>query len=294
MGAIFISGIVLGLKCELVRMATSDGLELQGLLFEPAKPGRRAVIHLHGWTGNFYENAFIDHLAKHITAAGAAFLTMNTRGAGHVQEFIRTGRRECIKIGGSLERFEDSVKDVGAAVSFLTGRGYRCLFLGGHSTACQKAVHYYLKRGGIEGLILLEPTDDPAVSAKLLGKRYEEAMTYAKRLVEDGRPLDPMPSWMPFGVQLSAQKFLSMSDPKSVEGRLFNYSGELEELRKIKCPALVVYGAKTSFQNKPEEKLKMLKKAIPTCETKLIDSDHWFSGHEKELGLAVAKWLMKT
>ncbi|MFH1294943.1 MAG: alpha/beta fold hydrolase [Candidatus Aenigmatarchaeota archaeon] len=281
-----------GLDCELVRLETSDDLELQGLLFK-ANRGRKAVIHIHGWTGNFYEDVFIDYIAKALTNDGMAFLTFNTRGSGHVQEFLKGVGKKRVMIGGSLERFEDCIKDIGAALNFMSKRGFKEFILQGHSTGCQKIVHYYNKTrdSRIRGLIFLEPTDDPPICSRFLGNRYNEALVYAKKMVMNGAPDRSMPDWLPFGIRLSAQKFLSMSDPTSTEGRIFSYSGNLDEIRKIDVPVLAVHGAKTEYQDKPGEKLMILKKTVPDCETNLLDTNHWFSGQEKRLGETIVNWI---
>jgi pimeloyl-ACP methyl ester carboxylesterase len=287
-----------GLKNELVRIKTRDGLELQGLLFEPEKAAKKAFIHLHGWTGNFYENEFVEHMAKEAASKGIAFLTFNTRGAGHVQEFLRkkNGKTGYVKIGGSLERFEDCVLDIGAAIGFLEKIGYKEFIMQGHSTGCQKAVYYKWKTkdARVKGIILLEPSDDPAITAKMLGARYREAMQIARKRIAEGKENAPMPEWVPFGVMLSAQKFLSIADPEAIEGRLFHYSGEMKEAQELDCPVLAIFGSRSDYTKNPEKALEILKAKIKKCDTRLIrNSNHWFFGHEQELGKAVAEWAEK-
>lgn len=286
----------MGIKCELAKVTTSDGLALHGLLFEPESP-QTAIIHVHGWTGNFYENEFIDLIAKEAVSKGIAFLSIETRGSGHVQEFIRNSEhRRYVKIGGSLEVFEDCVKDINAFIKLLAGKGYNHFLLEGHSTGCQKIVFYTLKskEPKIAGLILLEPTDDPEVSERLLGKRFHEAVRYARGKVDKGQPFASMPGWVPFGVQLSAQRFLSMSDPNSSEGSLFNYSGRLDNLKKISVPVLAIYGSGTQYQLDPKGKLKLLCETITNCESLLLDCDHWFTGQEKRLAKSISSWSSKA
>ncbi len=283
------------LRGELARIETKDFLELQGLLFEPGKKSSKAIIHVHGWTGNFYENKFLEFIAKEAVLKGFAFLTFNTRGAGHVQEFIRQkgSKPECVKIGGSLEKFEDCLTDIEAAINFLEKRGFDRFVLQGHSTGCQKAAFYMLKTKDrrAKGLILLEPTDDPSVSRRFLGNRYQEAMEIARKMVKEGKENAPMPEWLPFGVMLSAQKFLSMSDPNSAEGELFNYSGELKKAGQIDCPVLAIFGENTEYQEKPGEKLELLKEKMQNCETKLFENtNHWFYGREAQLAKTICQW----
>ncbi|MEK0337625.1 MAG: hypothetical protein QQN41_09355, partial [Nitrosopumilus sp.] len=125
---------------ELKRFKTKDNLELQGLLYEPKQKSLKAIIHIHGWVGNFYENLFIESIAKSALQKNIAFFTFNNRGAGIVTEFLKNKKRE--KIGGSLEIFEESIFDIEGAIDFLQKKGYTKITLQGHSLGCQKVVYY--------------------------------------------------------------------------------------------------------------------------------------------------------
>ena len=50
------------MELEFVRFKASDGVELQGWLNH--KGGNKAVIHIHGMSGNGYENYFLDNLRE--------------------------------------------------------------------------------------------------------------------------------------------------------------------------------------------------------------------------------------
>ncbi|MFH1234696.1 MAG: DUF1749 domain-containing protein, partial [Candidatus Diapherotrites archaeon] len=235
-------------------------------------------------------------IASEAVNHGLAFLSFNTRGAGHVQEFLKekNGKREYVKIGGSLEKFTDCTKDIGAAIKFLHSKGFTKIILEGHSTGCQKIAFYAhkTKDKSVKGLVFLEPTDDPSITERFLGKRYREALGIAKKMVKSRKGRDPMPAWIPFGIMLSAERFLSMSDPESVEGRLFRYSGKMSEIKAIDCPALAIFGANTEYQEKPGEKLKILENAMKDCNTKLFQkTNHWFKGKETELAKTIMKWI---
>lgn len=285
----------------LVRLKTSDGLELQGLLFEPRGAGGAIVIHVHGWTGNFYENLFLDNIAKELNSRGISFLTFNNRGAGHIQEFLarKKDSLKCVKIGGSLERFEDCILDINSSVSFARKRGYRKIILQGHSTGAQKSAFYIIRKGAADmaGLVLLEPTDDPWVMKNLLGKKYSRLLRLAKDNVESGKPSTPIPEkYFPYGFGIiSSARFLSMSQPTTNEEKLFSYSGNLSEIRRIKVPIFVVFGSNTEWQKNYLKAIGRMKSAAIDCEAKVIrGANHLFSGHEGALGRAVAAWAMKT
>jgi pimeloyl-ACP methyl ester carboxylesterase len=283
---------------RLVRIQTGDGLELHGLLYEPPHSTTKVVLHVHGWTGNFYENVFLDYIAKACIKQGYSFLSFNTRGAGFVQEFLKKwdGHVEYVKVGGSLEHFEDSVIDIRAAIEFLKTAGYCHFVLEGHSTGCQKAAHYISaqKDSAIKGLIFLEPADDPSIVKKFLDDRHREAMDYAAGLVADNKPDDPMPGWVPFGVQLSAQKFLSIADPNSIEGDILHVSGDFQVMKTMTCPLLVISASNSEYQDATTMQQKIGEVLSGATQHIIPDSGHWFFGHEEQLGSLVGDWLLQV
>ncbi len=282
---------------ELVRIRTSDSLELQGLLFEPQAKTGTALVHVHGWVGNFYEDKFLDFIAAEALKRGIAFLTFNNRGAGMVTDFIKRKKEgfEYVRVGGCVEKFDDCILDIKAAVDFLAARGYNEIMLEGHSTGCQKASYYAFKTKDkrVKGVVLLAPVDDVAVAKRMLGKRYDEAMSIAKKMAEEGKAGSPVPEWMAFYPLLTAETFLSVADPESNSGRMFNYGGKMSETRNITAPMLAVFGTKDEYQDKPEEKLAILQKIIKQCDIKLLEGNHWYSGSENELATAVVGWIKK-
>ena len=52
------------MKQELVRIKSVDGIELPWILYMPDESTDKIVIHVHWLCGNFYENRFLDVLAK--------------------------------------------------------------------------------------------------------------------------------------------------------------------------------------------------------------------------------------
>ncbi len=283
------------LKGELVRIQTKDNLELQGMLFEPKQKTDKAVIAVHGWTGNFYENIFLEYIAGGLIENNFAYLTFNNRGAGFVQEFMKKSGSKIgyAKIGGSLEQFEDCLIDIEAAIFFLQRQGFSNIYLQGHSTGAQKSAYFALKvKSDIQGLILLEPADDPAIVKNLLGNRYAEACRIARDYIKSGAPDEAMPSWISFGFQTSAQRFLSIADPQSPEGRLFHLSGNLDELKNISLPVIIIFGSKSQYQENPEQIIKTLRQRLPRVTIKLVKGgDHWFRNYEDNLQQTIINWL---
>jgi pimeloyl-ACP methyl ester carboxylesterase len=284
------------MKISFQRIITGDGLELHGLLFEPDRKTTNVLVHLHGWMGNFYENKFIDYIAKEAISKGFAFLAFNNRGTGIITDLIKRGKSkvEYIRIGGSLEKFEDCILDIKAAIDFISEKGYKKIVLQGHSLGCQKATFYkYNTRDKrIKGLILLAPVDDPGFTKKELKNKYEKSLRIARGMVKKGKGDKLVPKWMAFYPLLNVSMFLSVTDPKSSSGRLFDYSGKLKEIKNVNCPILAVFGTKDEYQSNPGEKLKILKENVRDCDMKLVNNaGHGFVGFEEILSKLIGNWL---
>jgi len=284
------------MKTSFQRIITKDNLELHGLLFEPERKTNNALIHVHGWVGNFYENKFIDYIAKEAASKGFAFLTFNNRGAGIINDFIKRKKTKVdyARIGGSLEEFKDCIFDIKAVVDFLSKKGYKKIVLQGHSLGCQKATFYKYKTKDkrIKGLILLAPVDDVAFTKSALKDKYKKALKTARAMVKKGKGNNPVPRWMAFYPLLDASMFLNVADPESASGRIFDFSGKLKEIKNVNCPILVTFGSKDNYQAKPEEKLKILRESVEGCNVKLVkNADHKFVDFEGKLSKLIANWL---
>lgn len=100
---------------DFVRFKTSDDVELQGWLNNEASD--IAVVHIHGMSGNGYENYFLDNLRAMYSKHYISLFTIDSRGRGIVSDF-RQG--DGWKHGGScFEIFEESAHDIQGAISYL-------------------------------------------------------------------------------------------------------------------------------------------------------------------------------
>ena len=129
------------MRQELIRINSIDGIEQPGILYTPDKETDKIVIHVHGLNGNFYENRFLDILAKSYTDKGHAFLTFNNRGCGFITELIKGN--DFTVIGGCLEKFTDCLFDIEGVINWVKSRGYHKIILEGHSYGCNKVLYYY-------------------------------------------------------------------------------------------------------------------------------------------------------
>jgi len=292
------------MKGEFCRVLTSDGLELQGLLVTPeGGPARAAVLHVHGLAGNFYENRFVDAAAEACTGSGASFLTINNRGHEYISDFIcqaPDGTATSRQIGGAYEIFEDCTKDIQAWVDFLKSRGAERIILQGHSHGALKATHYWAhaKEHALRGLVLLSPSDDFGLQRYRMGRRFDEIVDIARKLVAEGRGAEFM-SHDYFHYLISAQTYYDTFRPES-RLKIFNISmtdtHTFHEIESVKAPVLAIVGSvEEAFVGRPDEFIADLKRRFKSTKDftghVIKDAAHNYLGHEDELGRHLGEWL---
>jgi pimeloyl-ACP methyl ester carboxylesterase len=295
------------MRGELVRVFTEDGLELQGL-FCPSritKVNEIVVLHIHGFNGNFYEERFVDHIADRLTENGIAFLAVNTRGHDYSSNFIKKtdSGLTYVQIGGAHEIFEECIYDIKAWIDLLQGRGYTNVILVGSSLGTLRAVFYQhqIKDKRVHGLVLISPVDHIGLQRTALGDKYDEAISVAKQMIEQGKsdafmPMIYCPLWQR---PIDAKAYVSAFDPNT-KSAIFNFhdpNARFEELSTIDCPILATYGTvgEAVVDNKVEEALSIIKKRAilaKRCDTALIQgAPHDYLGCEKELSEIIEKWI---
>ncbi len=284
-------------KGELVEFMTKDGFRLYGFL--RSHHNNKIVLSLHGMGGNFYKN-LMTKVSDIFLRNGYDTFSINTRGHDEVVKFkIKKGKKtKKIYAGTSLEKFEDCVYDIQAAVNVVKHLGYKHIMLTGHSTGCQKVAYFMYKINPreISAVILLAPSDDYNLNKKEFNKNLNMLHKKSQRMIK-GRKGDKIlfDFYKKSGRFWSAQRFDSVTNPKRVESRLFNYASDLKEFRKIKKPILVVWGEKEEYAILPVSKyIKLLREKTQAeiFEGIIIKgADHGFDKHENEMAKAVVKWL---
>lgn len=286
------------LKGELVSFPTADGLRLHGFLVRARGRSDRALIHIHGLEGSFYRGDFAKGIARHLAANGINFLTIELRGSYTSTGFrkVKGKKHAWLSAGGGFERFEDCIYDIGGAIRFLGGLGIKKVYLEGHSTGCQKITYYQYKKRDrrVKALILAAPADDYNLQKHELGRRFTNAIKAARILYKRNRRADMPKRYVKRGY--SAGRFLSFSDLRFVEARLFNYeSNKLKEFSAIRQPILALFGEKEEFALKPvREYMKILKRDTGSRKFDYLiikGADHGFDGKDKEVARKISDWL---
>jgi pimeloyl-ACP methyl ester carboxylesterase len=287
---------------EICRVITRDGLELHGFAAAPAQKARVALLHVHGWDGNFYENRFVHHAARVCARRGVLFVSSNNRGHDYLADVLRVRGRgfEYRQVGGVHERFEDSAEDIRAWVGFCRSRGCDRVILQGHSHGGIKVLLYLdrTRDKRVSGLVLLSPSDDLGMIRARLGKRFLRALVLARRLVRAGRERELMPGWA-LDYPVSAGTFLDCFGPDSVT-TMFNLSrtdrDEFPELGRVKVPVLLAVGTEDeAFTCSPEQYCRDIRANLvraPSVMTAVIrGAPHNYLGREARLARVLDRWL---
>lgn len=281
---------------ELVRINSIDGIEMPGILYRPHEDTKKIVIHVHGLNGNFYENRFIDILAKTYTYKNIAFLTFNNRGKDFISELIKGDETKII--GGCLERFKDCVLDIEGVVNWAKGKKYNEIMLEGHSYGCNKVIYYYTKKkdSDIKKIILLAPCEIPAECKKFLSKEeYEKAKNESTKLVTHNKENELIDFSVTTNGKIAAGTYYYDFLPGG-ENDFIKYSdginGKSQILNNIEIPVLITFGDKDEcVLTESMDVVKCyLTNNIKYCNIKIIEgADHSYKNKENELGKIINK-----
>lgn len=280
---------------SLARIVTRDRMALDGIVVEPRKKSRAALVWIHGLGSNFaHGQPLIAKLSAACRADGIGYFKFNTRGHDIVN-------RDSPRNGGSgFERFEDCIHDIRAVIREAKRLGYRTIILAGHSTGANKALYYLYKTKdpGVKGLVLLGAVSDIAAGRKKFGPaNLARGVALAEKLVKK-HPDALMPRQ--YGI-FTAQRFLSMFRAKGAED-VFPYldpRAAWKELKSIRAPVAVIFGDKDQYLNPPAQKrMDTFRANAPLAKSFsgaiIKDADHGFKGKEKEVALIMTRWIKQA
>ena len=260
------------------------------------------MLHVHGLSGNFYENRFVSAVGEAVVARGVAFLTLNNRGHDYVSDNLKGRGRETafVRGGASWDVFGESVLDVAAGAEFLARRGHAGIYFEGHSLGTLKILHYLTERPDprAAGVILLAPPDIFGLREGATEGRLAELMERARRLVDRGEGDTLMPE-SGYVVPFSARTFVSLyGDPATTD--LFPFrrgtDGDYGRLARIDVPILVAFGTLDHAAVVPPAAAADLVRAkatgAPRVEVALFEGgDHVYLGCEGALAESVASFV---
>lgn len=294
------SDILTIMKTRFIRVTTEDKLILQGLLYEPDQKTDKVVLHIHGMAGNFYENKFLDAMAKTFTDNGWAFLTPNNRGHDYIADLPIAGNKEDSKrIGNVFEKFEECVLDVKCWMDFAQQQGFTEIVLQGHSLGCSK-VAYYLSQTGdqrVKKLVLASPADMVGLAERW--PDHKEMMELSKEWVKEGKGRQILPKLLEDWCYLSAETYLDFHTRGNPIDVFNTYDKEApsKTLEDIAVPTLAFFGdvKEAYIANMAKDALDIIKskaKKAPSFEMAVIEgASHGYFAHEQEAADLILKYL---
>jgi pimeloyl-ACP methyl ester carboxylesterase len=259
---------------ELIWTRSEDGLQLEGLAWDPAAgPGRGvAVVLIHGLASRFYSHS-VANVAAGLAARGWPALSGNTRGHDWGSLVSRPDGSLALH-GAAFEDPAEAPLDLAAWVGAAAERfGTARVVLAGHSLGGWKVAFYQAERHDprVAGLALLSP----AFRATPPWWR-SDLVPEARAMAGD----DLLPQRLGWIGRISARGFLARSPERGLP--------DLPELvGRAGRPAFASYGTAADVGG-PRE----LAALGPAVETRLLEgADHNYTGRWDELAGLLAAWL---
>lgn len=278
---------------DFVRFTASDDVELQGWLNNEASD--IAVVHIHGMSGNGYENYFLDNLRATYAKHDISLFTIDSRGRGIISDF-RQG--DGWKHGGScFELFEESAHDIRGAIDYLKSLGKTRFILQGHSLGCTKVVNFVLSEDvdGVEKVILLAPTDMTGWANT--EPMHTEYLAKAKQLLSEGKgeELVDAQCWLD-KTPISAQTYPTICEAGS-SADIYGERDGGSLLGRVELPMLIPYGTEdiviTHVDGSMDKWLERIN-AIKNANTKIAvvnGASHGFKGFEDSVAETIESFV---
>ncbi len=283
------------IPAHVIEIVTPKKFVLNGLWFGTLKP-KRAIVWIHGLSSSAFSRlGIIDYLVNDETA----IMTFNNRGSATISRIARGTKS--FTSGGGAENFIECVDDIDGAIAFARNKGANEIYLAGHSTGCQKAVYWAHQRKGkgVHGLILLAPLSDWAGAARQSDEkaRLKKATREALSLVKKKRPEAFLAndSWVH---PITAQRFLSLYTPDSIEQSIFPYFDETRPariFRSVTVPIMALFAGSDEYADRNASKIADW--FSKNTGSKRFDAviipkvEHNFKGAEAEVGKVISEWI---
>jgi pimeloyl-ACP methyl ester carboxylesterase len=260
----------------------TDDVPLDGLYYPGAgTPERGGILLMHGNTMNFYVGA-PRFLPPALVPLGFACLAYNRRGHD-----ILSTRDSRGPVGGAFQTAAEGLRDNELAATALAGLGHPEPVVIGHSNGGLLAAQFAAAHPGTRALVLLSPhAGGPDIvplscaAGQLAADRYEQVVSTARRLVDEGRgeELLLLPGWW---YVITARSFLD---------RLTRTPSLLDAAARITAPCLVLKGAEEDPRIYPVDEFAA--RCTGPCDViQLPDCDHFYRGREARVAGLVAEWL---
>ena len=286
----------------IAEMKTKDGLLNQGLFSKPEKPGKRAVLWMHGLSAAFYNDIDLyEAVANACNKEGWGFAIFNNRGhdliAG-IRKYDGAGINgySYLQAGAGQEIFEESVLDIDGGINFLVEQGYSEIVVVGHSTGANKTCYFAGTQNNphVVGVVLSGPLSD-RLDPEVSSEKREKCLAYMHKLITGGKGDELLLGYHFF--PMTPKRYISLFEPGSSEDT-FDYGDKNPKMTyfsKITLPLLVIFPGNDEYADRPISDIKKIFDAhaggklyksviIPGAVHKLHDK-------EKEAAEIIVSWI---
>ena len=293
------------MRIEKVYFDAEDGMKLVGLLHTSEERNEEKVIlSVHGMGSNCLKKRD-DIIANHATENGISYFTFNSRGNG----LINSARTQGAKIlqGTVFEDVTESYYDIVGAIKVLKNKGYKNIYLQGHSLGSTKIVYTYNKLiekneadllSTIKAVMLLSLVDLVDVMKVMIKSNPEVDIINLALEKEKERKYDYiMETKVAFLPYVSVKTFLRYyRDNQEINFAQYqNEDYDYKELNNIKVPIFMRWGNNKELISLPAEEI------VSICNNKLINNHkdigfvdgatHNYVGMEEILGNDIVKFI---
>lgn len=283
----------------------TDGLKLNGLLYESNQKTDKVILSVHGMSSNCLKNRE-DILSKCMNQNNIDYFCFNNRGSElvrYIQKDIN-GEKEKLLGGTTYEDVLEGYEDILGAIIKLKELGYENIYLQGHSLGCTKIVYTYNELvdeeeydvlSNIKGVILLSLIDIPKAIKVYLGDKFNEYVSLAEEKEQEYKSYELMPKDA-FINPISAKTFLRyVRDNKDIDFAGYGKDNELEKLNNIKVPLMMRWGNQNEMILQSADELVNIVTNIIENKNKDIDyidgANHQYNGKEKELAEQIIEFI---
>lgn len=285
----------------------TDGLKLNGLLYESNQKTDKVILSVHGMSSNCLKNRE-DILSKCMNQNNIDYFCFNNRGSElvrYIQKDIN-GEKEKLLGGTTYEDVLEGYEDIVGAILKLRELGYKEIYLQGHSLGCTKIVYTYneLKEeeendilDSIKGIILLSLIDIPKTLEIYLGENFNSYLRLAEEKEQEGKVKDLMPKEA-FIHPISVKTFLRYAKyNKDIDFAGYGRDNKLEKLNNIDIPLFMRWGNDKEMIIQKADELVSLVNYIIINDKKDIDyidgSNHSYEGKEELVAKQIIKFINK-
>lgn len=292
------------MEIKIVHFEADDNINLTGILYKNKNETNKILISVHGMVSNCLKKRD-EEIAKKLENINIDVLAFNNRGHDIVN-YIKKKNGDNIISGTAFEDVEDGYLDILGAIKFALNKGYKEIYLMGHSLGSTKVVYSYNKFleknkdivKNIKAIILLSLVDIPATLRIYLNDKFPETLKYAKDMEQAGMENILMPE-KSFIHPVSIKTFLKYArDYQNIDFAKYSEKEyDFKELNNIEVPLFMRWGNINELILQDAQKLcEFLKGKIKNnnLDINYIDgANHSYKGKEEELGEEIKNFLGK-